>query len=325
VALGLWSLCSAAALVAFVAIAFDALVKLPRLLNVASALVLSGAACLFLQPLRSSLEFGQVNFLLMLAVIVDLLLVRSSRRGLLTGIAAAVKLTPLIYIAYFALSRARSSFVRALCTFVAAAGITWFVLPTDSALFWFHQAFSPGRKGKTMGRINQSWFGFTKQLFPASHALSLTLWLVLSLTTVIVGVLLAQNYLRTSRPVEALLSLALAEVLVSPISWAHHWSWIILIPILLVTMSQRSRWVVAAMSLVLLVAYFEPYKWHHLRGVTAHDPLSIALNFALLLSGAVLLVTMALTGLKRRVPTQARLATDTVLVGADGTSDPSLS
>jgi alpha-1,2-mannosyltransferase len=322
VALGLWSLCSAAALVVFAALAFDSLVKLPRVLNIASALALSGAACLFLQPLRSSLEFGQVNFLLMLAVIVDLLFIRSPRRGILTGIAAAMKLTPLIYIGYFALSRARSSFVRALSTFVAAAGIAWFVLPADSTLFWFHQAFSPGRKGKSMGRINQSWFGFTKQLFPASHALSFTLWLVLSLTTLIVAVLLAKSYLNKPRPVEALLSLALAEVLISPISWAHHWSWIILIPILLVTLRQPDRWVVAAMSLVLLVAYFEPYKWRHLHGVTAHGPLPLALHFALLLSGAILLVTMALTELKRSVPTQSTLDTS---MGADGTHDPSLS
>jgi alpha-1,2-mannosyltransferase len=300
VALALWSICSAAALVAFVAIALNALVKLPRGVIITGAFALSGASCLLLQPLRSSLEFGQINFLLMLAVIVDLVLLRSSSRGVLTGMAAAIKLTPLIYVAYFAINRARTSVARAICTFVAAAGVAWLVLPADSTLYWFHQAFSPGRKGRSFGSINQSWFGFAGELFPNSHVRALALWLVLSIVTIAAGVLLAKHYLKQSKPIEALLCLALSEVLVSPISWAHHWSWIILVPVLLITMGRRDRLILAAMTLVLVVGFFSPYKWHHLRGWEAHDPLSLMLNFSLLFSGALLFVAMAVTAFAKR-------------------------
>jgi alpha-1,2-mannosyltransferase len=292
-ALALWSFCSALALIGFVSIAIDALIKLPRCLNVTCALSVSGAACLFLQPVRSSLEFGQINFLLMLAIIVDLLVVKSSSRGVLTGIAAAIKLTPLIYIAYFALSRARSSVARALITFVAAAGIAWLVLPADSVTFWLHQAFSPGRKGKTVGSMNQSWFGLAGRIFPHSHESTVALWLLLSLATVAVGVFVARHYLQRSRNIEALLALALCEVLISPISWAHHWSWIILLPLLLVAVSPRSYWVSAMMAVTLAVSILAPYR-RHLRHWRGHEPLSLMWGFSLLLSGVALLITMAL-------------------------------
>jgi alpha-1,2-mannosyltransferase len=60
------------------------------------------------------------------------------------------------------------------------------------------------------------------------------IWLALSALTFLLGLYLAQSYSSSARPVEALLALALTELLVSPVSWAHHWSWITLLPVILI-------------------------------------------------------------------------------------------
>ena len=58
------------------------------------------------QPFRSTLDFGQVNAFLMVLVAVDCLVVRDRRyRGVLVGLAAAIKLTPAIFVLYFLLRR----------------------------------------------------------------------------------------------------------------------------------------------------------------------------------------------------------------------------
>ena len=51
------------------------------------------------EPVRSNMDYGQINLVLMLLVVADLTGRQPWRRGLLIGLAAAVKLTPLVYLA----------------------------------------------------------------------------------------------------------------------------------------------------------------------------------------------------------------------------------
>lgn len=298
VVLAIWWLLSCVALVVSAMLALNSLTELPRRIVIPASLALSGASCLVLEPIRSSMDFGQINFFLMLAILVDVLSVRSSSRGVLTGLAAAVKLTPLIYITYFAVIRSRASMLRVLGTFVAAAVVEWLVLPSDSVLFWFHQAFSPGHKGGAMGTANQSWFGLVGHFSSTLGSSTAVVWLVLSAATLLLGLYLAKRYVATARPIEALLALALTELLVSPISWTHHWSWIILLPVILIAKWRQDRWVSAAMLLLLTVAATAPYRWH--RYSWYNHGLSPALfGFSLLFAGVVLLITMAGTEWQR--------------------------
>jgi alpha-1,2-mannosyltransferase len=109
-----------------------------------------------------------------------------------------------------------------------------------------------------------------------------------------VGLYLAKRYVTSARPVEALLALALTELLVSPISWTHHWSWIILLPVILIAKWRQDPWVSAAMVFVLLVAVVAPYKWHRYSWYS-HGSLRVLPGFSLLFAGVVLLISMAVT------------------------------
>jgi alpha-1,2-mannosyltransferase len=294
VSLAVWWLGSSIALVLTLGLVLMRLTGMSRAQALPIALALGGVSCLLLEPVRSGLDFGQINFFLMLAITADVLLLRDSRRGVLIGLVAAIKLTPLLYIAYFVVIRSRSSVMRAIGTFVAATTVAWIVLPSDSTLFWLHQAFSPGHKGGVRGTANQSLYGLVSRFSESSNLLSAVIWLSLCAVTVAVGLFLAQQYVASHRPAEAFLALVLTELLVSPVSWTHHWSWIVLLPVIAITKRHHDVWVSSAAMFLLLVAVVAPYRWHAFRWYDHGNFRAIA-GFSLLLSGVFLMITMAAT------------------------------
>ncbi|MHB8379955.1 MAG: glycosyltransferase 87 family protein [Acidimicrobiales bacterium] len=307
VALVAWWTFSAIALIFLVVVLLQELTTLPRGTVIASSCALSGASCLFLEPIRSNFAFGQINIFLMLLVVFDIFRVRSTRQGLLTGLAGAVKLTPLMYIMYFVVARARASALRAVGAFLGVTAIAWVLLPADSATYWLHQAFSPGHKGGAIGPMNQSWFGLIGELVPGTSFLRTALWLLLSGFTFVMGVALAKRYVATERRGDALFVLALTELLISPISWTHHWSWIVLVPVLWLAQKRRSNKVGVAMMLLVAVAVVAPYK-AHLTGWLDVRPITIGIGFSLLLSGVIVFAALALEERPWRTETHVEVA-----------------
>ena len=186
-----------------------------------------------LEPVMQTIEFGQVNLLLMALVAVDVLVARPRwPRGLLIGIAAAIKLTPAAFVLYFLLRREyRAAAVAAVST-ALVTGLAFLVAPGPSWQFWLDNP---------AGGVSGSPF-FTNQTFQAvlvragvDGSLKTVLWLVLS-----VGVLaLAAPAIRRAPPPLALMATAGVALLVSPTSWSHHWVWVA--PFLLVAAASAWR------------------------------------------------------------------------------------
>ena len=75
-------------------------------------------AVVYLEPIRSNFDFGQINVVLMTLVIADCVPRRTPwPRGMLLGVAIALKLTPAVFLLYFLLRRD----TRALLVTVASA------------------------------------------------------------------------------------------------------------------------------------------------------------------------------------------------------------
>jgi hypothetical protein len=155
---------------------------------------------------------------------------------------------------------------------------------SDSALYWFHEATNADRTGPIAIVSNQSWNGLLhRPPFHAGH-LSTALWVVLAIATVACGVFLAARLTAAHRTAETVMALALTELLVSPVSWTHHWSWMAIAPIVAVSLWSEHR-AVAWMVLVLLaLTVVAPYLW------IQHGPLSYVFGNALVLMGAAILV-----------------------------------
>jgi alpha-1,2-mannosyltransferase len=229
----------------------------------AAALVAIGAqlAGALLEPVRSTLGFGQINALLMVLVVLDVLLPGERRRtkGLLIGVAAAIKLTPAVFVVYFLVRRDFRSAVRVVAGFVAAGALLWLIRPSASFTYWTQLVFDAGRIGGVDYVGNQSLHGLVVRA-----GLPQIVWVAAALAVMAV---VAVVILR-AEPVLALTACALGGLLVSPISWTHHWTWCVPILVLAGYHAWRSwradrvvAWVAAAVVVAGLALFIAGPMW----------------------------------------------------------------
>ena len=180
---------------------------------------------LLLEPVRSTLTYDQINALLMVLVRFDCL-ARAPRwpRGIGVGIAAAVKLTPAVFVLFFLLRRDLRSAARAALAFAACTGAGSALAPKDSLRYWTHIVYQPGRAGGIAYASNQSILGTLARLGLADPART-WLWLALSLLVAALAVTGMRRALKAGQVTYALVLNAAAGLLISPISWSHHWVW----------------------------------------------------------------------------------------------------
>ncbi|WP_420803220.1 glycosyltransferase 87 family protein [Streptomyces spiramyceticus] len=197
------------------------------------ALVLAGTAVgLWLEPVFQTILFGQINLALVCLVLWDL-----SRRddavgkGFAVGIAAGIKITPAIFIVYLLITGRVRAGLTALASFVGTVLLGALVLPHASVDFWTRRIFETGRVGKAWIVDNQSLQGlFARVLHDAEPGL---LWMVPAALVGLAGLWVA----RRSGPVWGVLVTALTALLVSPISWSHHWVWCV--PVVAVLVAEK--------------------------------------------------------------------------------------
>jgi alpha-1,2-mannosyltransferase len=173
---------------------------------------------------------GQVNLVLMALIIWDLGQrdTQASRwwKGFGVGIAAGIKLVPLIFIPYLLLSRKYRQAFNACAGFVFTVLVGFIIQRHDSVKWWFHGLFfQGGRTGFTGWEGNQSLRGIIARL-AGSIAGSQTDWVIAAVLIGVLGVVCAAMLDRAGHQMAGLLAAALTGLLLSPISWDHHWVWI---------------------------------------------------------------------------------------------------
>jgi len=182
---------------------------------------------LFLEPVRNALNYGQVDVALMALVSADCLAAGPRwPRGALVGIAAAVKLTPAGFVLFFALRRDWRAAGLAALSFCACTGIGFVFAWHDSVEYWTSVIVQAGRPGSPAYAANQSIQGVLARagLNPHSPAGAVT-WLVLSAVVVALACRGMRRAFAASADAWALSLNAFACLLISPISWSHHWVW----------------------------------------------------------------------------------------------------
>ncbi len=212
-----------------------------------------------LDPVRETLLLGQVNILLALAVIGDMTIVRPNRRGYLVGLAAAIKLTPLILVPYLLLTRQRGSWLRALGTFVVAGAATAALTSSTSWTYWTHDVWKPNSAGWLPWVGNQGVVGVADRLL--GHTISApTMFLLVAIITV-VGLFVAVRAYRVSSPLLAFLIIEATESMASPVSWSHHFIWVVLLIAWLALASDRPAHGEWWAALVAAVFWAAPIWW----------------------------------------------------------------
>ncbi len=194
----------------------------------AGATLLGAAAVIWTEPVFRTVYLGQINLILMAAILWDLCQPDDRKnKGFVTGVAAGIKLVPLIFIPYLLVTRKFRQAAMAVAGFVFTLVLGFAVLPKDSAKYWFDGLFAQGsRTGFTGWLGNQSLDGIITRLSGSINAAK-PIWIAASVVAVVAGIGGAALLYRAGHKLPAIVLTALTGDLVSPISWDHHWVWIV--------------------------------------------------------------------------------------------------
>jgi alpha-1,2-mannosyltransferase len=217
--------------------------------------ILALAVISTLEPIRETYTFGQINILLAIAILVDLLVLlpRGSKwAGIGIGLAAAVKLTPAIFILYLLVSRRRRAALTAALTAVAASLAAFALMPHSSWHYWTHTLWGGEGLGNAAYTFNQSIYAMLAR-FSAPAEPNRLLWAVLVLIAVVGGLWRARRVALAGDEVSGLTIAGLVGCLASPITWAHHLYWFVPALVVLVDVAFSSRRFHSAYGVIAVV------------------------------------------------------------------------
>ncbi len=273
--LGIWSLQYVWAVTNIVALAaliyLSIRIVVPRLQHkqmVQWALLLLLPA-LALNPVFTTVGLGQINLVLCLLITWDLATDRriGSRTlplGMATGLAAAIKLTPLIFVPYLIITRRARGALYAVITFIACEAAAFLITPGDSWTYWTKDILNSKRAGALLYTSDQNLSSVLQRLH---HGPVSALVLVPVLVAIGVGGLaLAAWADRRSSIVLGLLVCATTGLIISPITWVHHMVWVVPVIIWLAAGADRPRRgpLLAGFTAVLFIAapiWWVPTSW----------------------------------------------------------------
>ncbi|HEY9316071.1 glycosyltransferase 87 family protein [Williamsia sp.] len=240
-----------------------------RLLIVSASLV---CASTLLEPVRTTIWYGQINVFLMAIVLWDLLRPDGSRlKGIGVGIAAGIKLTPGFFVLYLAITRRWRAIVVAAVTIAVTILIGFLATPKQSWKYWSDRVINSERVGPTDAPSNQSIKGALATTFGTTDP-NQVLWAALVIIAIALGMSAAYVAHRHQQELLALCLTGMTATAVSPFSWGHHWVWFVPLLVYLVHLPiaayRAGRTGLLAVTLVLPAAlYASAFIWrNHLPG-----------------------------------------------------------
>ncbi len=183
---------------------------------------------LWLEPVRTTFNYGQINLFLCALLLAGAVASKEWLAGASVGLAAGVKLTPAITGLYYLLQRRWSAVAWSVVFFAGTVLLGLALVPSETVRFFTALMFDPARTGPVWSAINQSLRGAIARL--AGQDLT-SLWLVTAVLAAALGLWAAWACLRVGDRTAGLLAVQITGLLISPISWSHHWVWVL--PLLL--------------------------------------------------------------------------------------------
>ncbi len=203
------------------------------------------AVVLAVEPIRTTLGYGQVNTLLMALVVADLLPDAPGERrripqGALIGLAAAIKLTPALFVVFAFLIGKRRVAITGMISFAVFTGIGAVLLRAETLAFFGGLSGGDTRTASPLYVGNQSLLGVFFRLGDSSRATTL-IGLAAAGIVALLACFVAAHWWREGEKVFAVSLVGLATCLASPLSWTHHYVWILPMAVAVLT-SGVPRW-----------------------------------------------------------------------------------
>ena len=212
--------------------------------------------------------FGQINIFLMLLVIADLTrrdntnFGRRVPRGVLIGLAAAIKLTPGLFIVYLAVARQWRMFWWSVAGCLGAFALAFLVRPSLTIAFVTHGMWQLTDKVALGTKFATSGNNSIQGLLAAVGDWTRPLALVLTAIATVAGLLVSRRAAAHSGLLAGGLVIGMTATLISPISWVHHW--VYLVPAAVFIWFHRGGWARAVVvGGTLLTVFADPGVGEH--------------------------------------------------------------
>jgi alpha-1,2-mannosyltransferase len=247
-----------------------------RLIAVSSvpAAMLWTAVGIWTEPLRSTFDYGQVNVILVLGALWAAYSTRWWVSGLLVGVAAGIKLTPAITGVYLAGTRRWAAAAFSALVFAATVALPIAVIGQQARYYFTDLLGDASRVGPIGTSFNQSWRGGISRILGHDAGYGPLVLAGIAVSAVLAA--LAWRGLGSAAAgardrLGSLLVVELFGLLISPISWTHHWVWLLPLMIWLINGPWRARpgaqllgWGWLALTLIgvpWLLSFAQPTIW----------------------------------------------------------------
>jgi alpha-1,2-mannosyltransferase len=185
------------------------------------------AISIWIEPLRSTFDYGQINVLLVLASLWAVYTTRWWLSGLLVGVAAGVKLTPAITAVYFVGVRRFGAAVFSAVVFAGTVAMSLLIVG-DQARYYFTDLLGDARRvGPVATSFNQSWRGAISRILGHDAGFGPLVLAAIAVTAVLAVLAWRALGAHLDDQLGRLLVVELFGLLLSPISWTHHWVWLV--------------------------------------------------------------------------------------------------
>ncbi|MFD9702928.1 glycosyltransferase 87 family protein [Lentzea sp. NPDC059081] len=183
------------------------------------------AVLLWMMPVFHTFEFGQINLVLAAVVLAALVAREDPVAGAGIGLASGVKLVPAISGLYFLATRRWAAAVWSAVAFAVTAGLGFLVDFEQAERYWFVLFGDAGRVGPIATAHNQSLRGALSR--SEGHDVGMSWpWVVAAVLAVAVALFALRSAVRAGDVLIGVLTVQFLGLLLSPISWDHHWVWV---------------------------------------------------------------------------------------------------
>jgi alpha-1,2-mannosyltransferase len=195
-----------------------------------------------LEPVRTTVGLGNVNLFIGALVFADVVALRRGSRwaGVGIGLAAALKLTPAVFVLYLLLTRRWRPAVTAVGTFLAATALAFAVAPWTSWQYWAHEVWQTSRVGSSDGPDNQSLLGMLARLADPGRP-STVVWALAAGGVLTLAMWRAVHAFAQGDELVGVTLTGVAGFLVSPVSWSHHLVWVVPAVVVLLDVAAAPR------------------------------------------------------------------------------------
>ncbi|WP_307620546.1 glycosyltransferase 87 family protein [Streptomyces sp. V3I7] len=266
------------------------------------------AVVVWCEPVWTTLRYGQINLLIAVLVMWDLAhrspAGRARWAGVGLGLAAAIKLTPGLFVIFLA-ATGLAAYVRgagggpwlrhargAVGAFAGATLLAAAVLPYDSWRFWTEMVFRTSRVGYAEETGNQALRGVVARLLHTPEPGAP--WFALAVLVAVAGLSVAVAAELRGERAWAVTACAVTALLVSPVSWSHHWVWCVPLVLVLWTSGLRAAALGALLVFCSYALWWVPHSYG--RPELHQNALELTLSMLYGVVGCAFLVLTAASG-----------------------------